>query len=271
MYGFLSELHRRPAPFSVHTTDVLWTRSHLAARMLELHLSQETPLGSRPLPVVDRTVAWLDRKLGLAGKALCDLGCGPGLYAERFARRGARVTGVDFSANSIAYARKNGSGEVSYREADYLADPLPGEQDIVTLIYCDLCPLSPGRRNALFAQVRTSLKPGGLFVFDVVSETAFAVVEEGSRFGRRYMDGFWSAEDYFAFHQTFRYPEERLALDRFTIVEESGTWEVFNWMQYYTPGSLRAELAANGFEMIETAPGFDGEDTTFAVLAKPTV
>ena len=38
--------------------------------------------------------------------AIADFGCGPGLYAQRLARAGLNVTGIDFSANSLQYARE---------------------------------------------------------------------------------------------------------------------------------------------------------------------
>ena len=37
---------------------------------------------------------------------IADYGCGPGLYATKMAQRGAIVTGIDFSENSISYAKK---------------------------------------------------------------------------------------------------------------------------------------------------------------------
>jgi 2-polyprenyl-3-methyl-5-hydroxy-6-metoxy-1,4-benzoquinol methylase len=88
----------------------------------------------------------------LAGKAVCDLGCGPGLYASRLAQRGARVTGLDFSALSIEYGRtaaRDKNLALDFEVADYLKDELPGDQDLVLLIYADLCALSPERRQTL--------------------------------------------------------------------------------------------------------------------------
>jgi 2-polyprenyl-3-methyl-5-hydroxy-6-metoxy-1,4-benzoquinol methylase len=34
---------------------------------------------------------------------IADFGCGPGLYTEKLAERGATVTGIDFSENSIRH------------------------------------------------------------------------------------------------------------------------------------------------------------------------
>ena len=40
------------------------------------------------------------------GMKLLDLGCGPGLYAERLVRAGIEVVGVDISENSLASIKK---------------------------------------------------------------------------------------------------------------------------------------------------------------------
>ena len=95
MYNQIKKIHQRPEVFSVYTADVLWTRPHLAGQMLQTHLNQETPLASRPFVAIDRVVTWLDGRFRLKGKAVCDLGCGPGLYAERYAQCGAIVCGLD--------------------------------------------------------------------------------------------------------------------------------------------------------------------------------
>lgn len=44
---------------------------------------------------------------GLRGKRVLDLGCGTGVDLVRFARGGARVTGVDIADSAIALARSN--------------------------------------------------------------------------------------------------------------------------------------------------------------------
>jgi SAM-dependent methyltransferase len=135
MYELLSDFLKRPAPFCRYTAKELWTRPHLAQQMLDFHLSQDTDLASRRFEAIDLTVDWLDAQIDFSSKRVCDLGCGPGLYTERFASRGADVTGVDFSRHSLRYAERQGSQSVSYIEADYLVDDLPTGFDLVTLIF----------------------------------------------------------------------------------------------------------------------------------------
>tara|TARA_R110000772_G_scaffold87094_3_gene181819 strand:- start:398 stop:1252 length:855 start_codon:yes stop_codon:yes gene_type:complete len=274
LFKVLEDLHRKPDVFSVYTADTLWTEPHLASQMLQTHLNQDTPLASRPMQAIDRTVNWLDQKFGLEGKAVCDLGCGPGLYTERYARAGATVQGLDFSGSSIEYARQSAADqglEIAYRVANYLTDPLPPGQDLTTLIYCDFCPLSPLQRSTLLGEVHDSLKFGGSFVFDVMSTKTLEKYVEQVLVARNHMDGFWSANDYFTIHQAHRYEDENVTLDRFTIIEEDRIWDVYNWMQYFTPESIEAELNANGFDKVEIVSGLDPEekdDTSFGVIAQ---
>jgi SAM-dependent methyltransferase len=254
MYRELNRLLEKPEPFSVYTAAELWTDDYVSARMLEFHLDPENDLASRRPQAIDRIVRWIETRLGLSGKSACDLGCGPGLYAERMAMHGAHVTGVDFSPRSLAHARESATAKrltIAYRQADYLKDELPAQQDIVTLIYGDYCVLSPQQRQALLARIKAMLKPGGHFVFDAFSRPQFGRCTEEFRCERRLMNGFWAQGDYFGFKLTHLYPELHLALDRYLIVEPSRRREVFNWMQYFTPGEVTNELAKAGFATTE--------------------
>lgn len=276
MYRDLEEFHKRPAAFSRYTTDVIWTDPHIADQMLRNHIDPSTDLASRRAESIERTVAWFDRKLTLKGKNICDLGCGPGLYATRMAKLGARVVGVDFSANSLDYAKSDAAARnlaIDYLKADYLADPLPGDQDVVSLIYGDLCSLSPDRRHALYVRVKAMLKPGGVFVFDVFTVPQFDALKESSTFGRRLMGGFWSQNDYFGFRNTFLYEPEKISLDRYLILESERRMEIFNWLQHFEPETISAEVRQAGFEVREILDVVTGEPWVagpreFAVIAR---
>ncbi len=274
MYNNLLKIHQRPDVFSIYTADLLWTQAHLAKQMLLTHLDQKTPLASRPIKAINQMVNWIDNNFQLNGKTICDLGCGPGLYAERYAQLGAHVSGLDFSSNSIEYAKASALEKdisINYITDNYLTAVLPNNQDLITLIYCDLCPLSPSQRHILFKKISQSLNKDGIFIFDVASIKAFDLAKENCSFGHNYMNGFWSKNDYFTFHNSYRYEDEMVLLDHFKIVEANGTWDIYNWMQYFTPESIEEELNLNGFDMLEIIDGFgiDPTDkTTFGVIAK---
>src|SRR5438270_761948 len=69
----------------------------------------------------------------LVGKAALDVGCGAGLLAEPLARLGAKVTGLDASAELIAVAREHARAvglEIDYRAGE-IAE-LEGQFDLIT-------------------------------------------------------------------------------------------------------------------------------------------
>jgi SAM-dependent methyltransferase len=249
MYDLLCDISKRPEPFSRYTVKELWTRPHLARQMLSYHLSQETDLASRKSESIDRVVEWIDAQLDVSEKSMCDLGCGPGLYTQRFESRGAMVTGVDISAHSLEYAKEQGPNTIRYIEADYLLDDLPSGFDIVTLIYTDLCALSPEQRNILLGRMRGMLNPGGQIVLDVAGVGMFEQKEEVTIIEDKLMGGFWAAGDYVGIQRTFVYAEQYLSLDRYVIVEPGETWQIYNWLQYFTPESIEAELQSAGLEI----------------------
>lgn len=269
----LRELARRPAPFAVDTVRELWTRPHLARKMLEYHLSQETDHSSRRVDEIGRIVDWLDAQLELDGRRVVDLGCGPGLYARRMAARGAHVTGVDFSAHSLDYARGRNMERVEYLEADYLEDDLPRGFDLAVLIYFDYCAMAPQRRAHLLRRVRDLLVPGGYFVLDLPGPGAFDAVEDSMVIEERLMDGFFAPGDYVGVHRTDVYEDEAVSLDRFAVFEADDAWMIWNWVQYFTPESAAAELAEGGFMVGAVTGGLDGapladDSRTLGIIAQ---
>ncbi|MCG7904027.1 MAG: class I SAM-dependent methyltransferase [Candidatus Thiodiazotropha weberae] len=259
MYEFIHDIAMRPSPFSRSTAKQLWTKQHLAEQMLDYHLSQETDLASRRVEVIDRVVTWIDGKIELSGKKLCDLGCGPGLYTKRFSEHGAQVTGIDFSEYSLNYAKSNSGGVVNYLQADYVVDQLPTGFDLITLIYTDLCVLSPEQRSILLRKMRGMLNPGGKIVLDVAGMGLLNGRQEVTLIEDRLMGGFWAAGDYVGIQKSYLYDEQHLALDRYVIVEPDETWQIYNWFQHYTPQMIETELRNSGFAITELAGDLTGK------------
>ena len=275
LYAFLAEIHRCPAPFEVMTVRDLWDDEHISEQMLRFHLDPESAPASRPHSFIDRSAAWIAERFRLSeGPRVGDFGCGPGLYATRFAEAGAKVAGIDFSRRSIAHAesvaRERGL-DIEYVLADYLTYRSDRPFDLITLIYCDLCPLGPEDRHRLLTCLRDQLAEGGSILLDVSSMSAFEAREETSQHEYRLMDGFWAPGDYFGFLRTFKYEEAAVILDRYTIVEPDRVRRIFNWLQYFSPESLGEELKRAGLRIrdrysdVAGAPCAEGD--VFAVVA----
>jgi 2-polyprenyl-3-methyl-5-hydroxy-6-metoxy-1,4-benzoquinol methylase len=114
----LAALGQKPEAFTPGEPR-FWDDPHISKHLLATHLDPETNLASRKPETIDASVAWIMAELDLkAGDRVLDLGCGPGLYANRFAQLGLKVTGVDYSKRSIDYARwaaKELNLEIDYR------------------------------------------------------------------------------------------------------------------------------------------------------------
>jgi len=140
MYKKLIDSINRPLLYE-RTEVKFWTDPYIATQMLEAHLNPNTDAASRKPDFICRCAAWMSSLLP-KGASLLDIGCGPGLYTKRFAERGLRVTGLDFSENSIAYAREH-DFESQYIIQDYLKMDFIESFDMITIIYYDYGALIP--------------------------------------------------------------------------------------------------------------------------------
>jgi len=279
LFEFLKEISRRPVPFGEYTARALWADPHTSERMLAYHLDETVDLASRNRKFLDRSVAWMLSHFGLApGARVADFGCGPGLYAERLARAGLVVTGIDFSDNSIRYARETAAVEgleIEYIHADYLDFDTDQRFDLIMLIMCDFCALSPAQRVILLRKFHSMLTIGGLILLDVYSPKMFEARDETATWAPSLMDGFWSPREYFGFMNTFKYDDERLLLDKYTIVERDGIRRIYNWFQCFTLQGIKSECAGCGLKVVEdwgdvAGAAYDPDATEFAIVMKAT-
>ncbi|MFC1705853.1 SAM-dependent methyltransferase [Planctomycetota bacterium] len=280
MFRELTEINTRPAPFEGYSAADLWTDEHTSAKMLVFHLNGAIDVSSRKTEFIDRSVRWIISRFKLdESQSVADFGCGPGLYTARLSKSGASVTGIDFSERSIRYAQELAERQslaVHHVHADYLEYESSKRFNLITVIMCDFCALSPEQRQTLLDRFFTLLTPGGRFLLDVYSQRAFDKREESAEYAPGLMDGFWSGEPYFGFLNTFKYGAEKVVLDKYTIVEETRTRVIYNWLQYYDRESLKMEIAGRGFvveEFLGDVAGkpFDPASDEFAVIARKPV
>jgi SAM-dependent methyltransferase len=261
----LIELQQKPAPFTPGEA-LFWNDSHISTQLLKVHLDPNIDAASRTPTTIDRSVKWLTEILGLQPNAsLLDLGCGPGLYASRFARAGFHITGVDYSRNSIEYATtyaEENNLQIAYRYQNYLELDDENLYDAAFLIYGDFCPLSPKHRSMLLHNIHRALKPNGAFVLDVSTR------EHRKKYGNKNRwhaseSGFWKPGPHLVLEEGFDYPEQSIWLDQYTVIEADGKVSIYrNWFQDYTPETITAELAQGGFSLESLWGDLTGEPYT---------
>jgi ubiquinone/menaquinone biosynthesis C-methylase UbiE len=141
--------------------------------------------------------AHYDRPAGLAllgqvaGKRVLDAACGPGLYAEELARRGARVVGFDHSPRFVELAAARvPQGEFHVQD---LADPISWLPDAsVDLVLFALALEYVDDRVGVLRELRRVLRPDGALVLTRLHPTGEWLRNGGSYFEVRTLDDTWS-------------------------------------------------------------------------------
>ena len=277
MFRKLEKINERPMPFEFYTASELWTDEHTSQQMLTFHLNENIDVASRKAAFIDRSVDWIVSRFGVSNDTkVADFGCGPGLYAARLARKQAKVTGIDFSKRSIQYAIEDAerSGlSICYVNENYLDFEIEDRFDLILMIMCDFCALSPKQRNQMLGKFHKLLKPGGYVLLDIYSLAAFEQREETAKYELNLLDGFWSPNKYYGFLNTFKYEKEKVVLDKYTIVEADRLRTVYNWLQYFDPDAITMEFVKSGFKVDEfysdvAGSTFDAKAGEFAVVAR---
>ena len=277
MFKALETINLKPAPFEFYSTASSWTDEQTSKQMLNFHLNEDVSLSSRNKKRIKRSVRWIGSRFKVStNTSILDFGCGPGQYTNHFAKRKAAVTGVDFSQKSIAFAKDAAvlqGLEINYIHQNYLDFTTTQKFDLITMIMFDFCTLSPAQRKSLIKKFKTMLSPGGAVLLNVYSFNEFDQREESTSYEINLLNGFWSPEKYHGFLNTFKYPDEKIVLDKYTIVGEKRVRQVYNWLQYFTPSSLGAEFEEEGFTIVEvfsdvTGAAYTPESSEFVVVAK---
>jgi SAM-dependent methyltransferase len=277
MFEELEMISERPAPFQFYTASDLWTDEHTSAQMLSCHLNEAIDLSSRNAQFIDRSVEWIASRFNIGKDTqIADFGCGPGLYTTSLAKRQSNVTGIDFSRRSIEYAMEVAASDqlnINYITQNYLDFETEDRFDLVLMIMCDFCALSPTQRRGILSKFHKILKPGGSVLLDVYSLAAFDQRDESATYEVNLLNGFWSPNKYYGFLNTFKYDEEKVVLDKYTIIESDRTRTVYNWLQYFAPDELEREFMEGGFfieALYSDVVGnpYDRNSSEFAAIAK---
>lgn len=249
-------------PMFSQSQDSIWLDDHIAPKMLAAHLDSEFDGATRNSEYISQSMKWLTQKCPVQEfPKLLDLGCGPGIYAEKFCEAGYQVKGIDFSELSIAYAKNSAKEKdyaIDYQCGDYLTADLGKEQyDVIVLIYCDLGVFSPTDRQRIFQKVYRALKPGGRFIFDVFTPQKYAAFEEANTWQVE-EDNFWTKEKCIHLSAQKTYPGTTTYLDQHYLLYPDYFKEFFIWETVFAEEELLAELNKIGFASNEVCGDLRG-------------
>ena len=187
------------------------------------------------------------RENGSAGGLVVDAGCGSGVWARELTDRGYQVLGIDISGYMIRLARKQAPA-AKFRIGSFLSAELPPCDAVTAIGEC--VNYAFDRRSGkkalaeFFRRVHGALRPGGVFIFDVVEPGVIA----DSTPQRRFLEG----PDW-AILLEVREDRRRKTLTRHIVsFRRMGKLyrrsEETHRLHLYPGSELLAELSRSGFE-----------------------
>lgn len=262
MFNKLKEYAVKPEPYA-SSTHKFWDDEYISSQMLPFHLDPDCEPASRKHSFIDQSAAWIASLLPAQAKLL-DLGCGPGLYTQRFARAGMDVTGIDLSARSLQYATQSALKEemsVRYLQMNNLDLDYHGQFDAITLIYCDYAVFSKENRQTLLVKIKEALKPGGLFIMDVFTEKNPRAKEEKTSWTFKPSGGFWSPDPHICLDAFYTYPENVFCSQTLVITEDDV--RCYNiWDTVFSADSITKEAMGAGFKSSKLYDDVSGKPHT---------
>lgn len=198
---------------------------------------------------------WL-RVLGLlviprvsSGALILDLCCGTGRLAGELTERGFDVVGLDGSREMLRYAKENAPG-VALIEGDARCFGFRPAFDAILCTFDSLNHiLSVDELEHVFRCVRASIRPGGLFLFDLNTEKGYRMHWSGKREV--------STADHSLVTRASFDNKKQLGVFRATVKRSVGSteeWleEVVLYQRYHPMEQVLAGLAHTGFVDVET-------------------
>ena len=180
---------------------------------------------------------WLSAK---PGERILDLGCGDGQLTQRIAANGATVVGADTSPEMVEAARSRG---IVVMEAS--AEALPFSDHAFDAVFSNATLHWVRDQDAMLAEVRRVLKPGGRFVAEMGGHGNIAAIRVAlsSVLARH---GYGDREDALNYYPTQEGYAQRLAshgfevqqialIQRPTLLPESG---MEGWLKTFRRGVL---------------------------------
>lgn len=248
--------------------NIPWHEPEFSRRMLAEHLSQQHDAASRRLDLIESHAAWIDANMIHDRPArILDIGCGPGLYTSRLARRGHACTGVDISPAAIAHATAEATKQAlacRYVLGDARTTSLGDGYDLAMMVYGEFNSLRPADARALVRRLHAALRPGGRLLLEAHTEEA--VRRSGNRGTEwsAHRSGLFSDRPHLLLQEHLWNEAARATVHRHYVVDaSSGSVRRYSHShQAYTDAEYRDLLHDCGFVEIHIAPSLTGAPET---------
>lgn len=276
----LDIVHRQPDPEPWSEGDnIPWNEPGFSERMLKEHLSQEHDAASRRSENIQKHVSFIHARVLQSRPAhILDLGCGPGLYANRLAKLGHACTGIDFSPASIRYARCLAEADrlnCTFIEADIRQADYGSGYDLVMLIFGEFNVFRPADAATILSKACLALKPGGILLLEPHTYAAIRKMGDSPSTWYATESGLFSAQPHLSLEECRWDESTRTATWRYCIIDAqtSAVTRYASSLQAYPDEQYRQAIASQGFSDIAFYPSLGGEPISgqedfFAITAR---
>jgi SAM-dependent methyltransferase len=253
---------RHPEPW-FEGDNLPWSDPEFSERMLREHLSQNHDAASRRGVRIKRQTAWIHERLleGHAAKVL-DLGCGPGLYANRLVGLGHECHGIDFGPASIAYATESARGlRCSYQCEDLRSAEYGQGHHLVMLIFGEFNTFNPADARTVLRKCRSAIRPDGLLLLEPHTFEFIRGMAQKPASWRTSEGGLFLDRHHLCLEERFWNDSARTTTTRYYVID-AATANVTRYAcsyQAYTEVDYRAVLAECGFTDVTFYPSLTGE------------
>jgi SAM-dependent methyltransferase len=258
-------IHRQPVPKPwAEGEKIPWNEPEFSKRMLHEHLSQAHDAASRRFEIIDKHVDWIHHQVLKGNPArILDLGCGPGLYANRLARLGHHCVGIDFSPASIAYAREQAEEaglDCKYFHQDIRQADFGEGFGLVMSIFGELNVFLPAEAKGILANAWRALVPDGFLLLEPHTFTKVAEIGGEPHSWYSAEKGLFSDEPHLFLQENFWDAKNKAAIQRYYVIDAATGGVTFNssTMQAYTNEDYRLLLAECGFTDAVFYPSLGG-------------
>jgi ubiquinone/menaquinone biosynthesis C-methylase UbiE len=263
----LWKIYHRPDPAQpwIDGSDLFWNDPAFSERILQEHLDNTHGAASRESSERVTQINWLWSTIGIKpGWHIFDVTCGPGLYAVEFARRSCKVTGIDFSPASIAYAKdlaiiEGVSKQCNFVEQDIRAMDYRGSGfDLALLLYGQLSVFPPKEAQRILSSIVQSLRPRGWLCIELLNPEH--VDKSNSSWWFTDDEGLWGDSPFLHLGERFWHEDRQVAVERYQIVhlETGELTEMYLTDQCYAVETMVEMLKKAGFGSVKFYPAWGG-------------
>ena len=215
---------------------------------------------------------------GVLNGRICELGCGTGVMTEKFAAAGYDMIGLDKSVDMLAIAKQKqeeSGSDILYLHQNMEEMELDGPVDAM-LSVCDSVNylLHEEEMNKLFSQVKTYVKPGGYFIFDLKTAYCYRNIIGNQTWVEQDEEVSYIWENYF-------YEDEMVNEYDLTLFirEESDLYRKYEELHYqkaYELEQVKELLLQAGMEFVAAYDAFTHDPVTaeserMYIIARPKV